>query len=186
MPEPAPRYRALPRFPAVQRDLALLVPAAASAGEVEAHLEAMRIPLLARIRLFDVYEGGQVGEGRRSLAFNLTYQAPDRTLTDREVNDLHAGIVAGHPRAIRGRDQGRMMAEELSERLELLERSVKQAAEAIAALRKERDALSARVAQLEQEHAELVGLRQERKDVLAQVDGILKELDKLDLCAGRR
>jgi cell division protein FtsB len=56
-----------------------------------------------------------------------------------------------------------MMAEELSERLELLERSVKQAAEAIAALRKERDALSARVAQLEQEHAELVGLRQERK-----------------------
>ena len=73
------------------------------------------------------------------------------------------------------------MAEDLSERLELLERSVKQAAEAIAALRKERDALSSRVAQLEQEHVELVGLRQERKDVLAQVDGILKELDKLDL-----
>ncbi len=94
VPEPAPRYRALPRFPAVQRDLALLVPAAVSAGEVEAHLEAMRISLLARIRLFDVYEGGQVGEGRRSLAFNLTYQALDRTLTDREVNDLHAGIVA--------------------------------------------------------------------------------------------
>jgi len=74
-----------------------------------------------------------------------------------------------------------MMAEDLSERLELLERSVKQAAEAIAALRKERDALSSRVAQLEQEHVELVGLRQERKDVIAQVDGILKELDKLDL-----
>ena len=74
-----------------------------------------------------------------------------------------------------------MMAEDLSERLELLERSVKQAAEAIAALRKERDGLSARVAQLEQEHVELVSLRQERKDVLAQVDGILKELDKLDL-----
>jgi phenylalanyl-tRNA synthetase beta chain len=95
VPEPTPRYRALPRFPAVQRDLALVVPAAVTAGEVEAHLEGMRIPLLARIRLFDVYEGGQVGEGRRSLAFNLTYQAPDRTLTDREVNDLHAGIVAG-------------------------------------------------------------------------------------------
>jgi hypothetical protein len=74
-----------------------------------------------------------------------------------------------------------MMAEDLSERLELLERSVKQAAEAIASLRKERDALSARVAQLEQEHVELVSLRQERKDVLTQVDSILKELDKLDL-----
>lgn len=74
-----------------------------------------------------------------------------------------------------------MMAENLSERLEHLERSVKQAAEAIGALRRERDALQARVAALEQDRAELASLRQERKEVLAQVDGILKELDKLDL-----
>ncbi len=74
-----------------------------------------------------------------------------------------------------------MMAENLSERLEQLERSVKQAAEAIGALRKERDALQARVAALEQDRAELVGLRQERKEVLAQVDSILRELDKLEL-----
>ena len=74
-----------------------------------------------------------------------------------------------------------MMAENLSERLEHLERSVKQAAEAIAALRKEREALQARVAVMEQDRVELQSLRQERKDVLTQVDGILKELDKLDL-----
>jgi len=74
-----------------------------------------------------------------------------------------------------------MMAENLSERLEHLERSVRQAAEAITALRKEREALQARVAQMEQDRVELQGLRQERRDVLAQVDGILKELDKLDL-----
>jgi septal ring factor EnvC (AmiA/AmiB activator) len=73
------------------------------------------------------------------------------------------------------------MAENLSERLEHLERSVKQAAEAIVGLRKERDALQARVAAMEQDRVELQGLRQERKDVLTQVDGILKELDKLDL-----
>ena len=73
------------------------------------------------------------------------------------------------------------MAENLSERLEHLERSVKQAAEAIAALRRERDALQARVAAMEQDRAELLNLRQEKKDVLAQVDGILKELDKLNL-----
>ena len=73
------------------------------------------------------------------------------------------------------------MAENLSERLEHLERSVRQAAEAITALRKEREALQARVAQMEQDRVELQGLRQERRDVLAQVDGILKELDKLDL-----
>jgi FtsZ-binding cell division protein ZapB len=74
-----------------------------------------------------------------------------------------------------------MMAENLSERLEHLERSVRQAAEAITALRKEREALQARVAALEQDRIELQGLRQERKDVLSQVDSILKELDKLDL-----
>lgn len=74
-----------------------------------------------------------------------------------------------------------MMAENLSERLEHLERSVKRATEAIAALRKERDALQARVAAMEQDRVELQSLRQERKDVLTQVDGILKELDKLDL-----
>jgi septal ring factor EnvC (AmiA/AmiB activator) len=74
-----------------------------------------------------------------------------------------------------------MMAENLSERLEHLEQSVKQAAEAIGALRKEREALQARIAAMEQDRVELQSLRQERKDVLTQVDGILKELDKLEL-----
>jgi DNA repair exonuclease SbcCD ATPase subunit len=74
-----------------------------------------------------------------------------------------------------------MMAENLSERLEQLEKAVRQAAEVIGRLRKERDALQARVAAMEQDRAELASLRQERKEVLAQVDGILKELDKLDL-----
>jgi phenylalanyl-tRNA synthetase beta chain len=94
VPQAVPHYQALPRFPAVQRDLAIVVPAGVLAGDVEAHLRAMRVPLLTRILLFDVYQGDQVGQGRRSLAFSLTYQAPDRTLTDREVNDLHATIVA--------------------------------------------------------------------------------------------
>ena len=73
------------------------------------------------------------------------------------------------------------MAENLSQRLEQLERSVKQAADAIGALRKEREALQARIAAMEQDRVELQSLRQERKDVLTQVDGILKELDKLEL-----
>ena len=73
------------------------------------------------------------------------------------------------------------MAEDLPARVEQLETSVKRAVEVIAGLRKERDALQARLAAMEAEHAELQSLRQERKEVLAQVDGILKELDKLDL-----
>jgi phenylalanyl-tRNA synthetase beta chain len=98
LPQAVPRYQPLPRFPAVQRDLAIVVRSSVLAGDVEARLRAMQgamqVPLLTRILLFDVYQGDQVGAGRRSLAFSLTYQAPDRTLTDREVNDLHATIVA--------------------------------------------------------------------------------------------
>ena len=74
-----------------------------------------------------------------------------------------------------------MTTENLSERVSELEKSVRRAAEAVALLRKERDALQARLAIMEGEHGELQALKQERKEVLAQVDGILKELDKLDL-----
>ncbi len=80
------------------------------------------------------------------------------------------------------------MGEGLVERLEQLEKSVRRAAETITRLRKERDTwqakvagLEAKIATVEGERAELQSLRQERKEVLAQVDGILKELDRLDL-----
>jgi phenylalanyl-tRNA synthetase beta chain len=93
LPPWAPRYQPLPRYPAVQRDLALIVPDAVTAGEIEAAIGAMRLPLLTRVVLFDVYAGEQIGPGRRSLAWSLTFQAPDRTLRDSEVNALHTGIV---------------------------------------------------------------------------------------------
>jgi phenylalanyl-tRNA synthetase beta chain len=93
LPPWAPRYQTLPRYPAVQRDLALIVPDVVTAGEVEAALRAMRLPLLTRVVLFDVYGGDQIGPGRRSLAWSLTFQAPDRTLRDGEVNELHGRIV---------------------------------------------------------------------------------------------
>ena len=74
-----------------------------------------------------------------------------------------------------------MTTENLSERVSELEKSVKRAAEAIALLRKERDSLQAKLTVMESERAELQALKHERKEVLAQVDSILKELDKLDL-----
>ena len=93
LPPWTPRYQALPRYPAVQRDLALVVPEDVTAGEIESAIRALRLPLLTRLALFDVYTGDQIGPGRRSLAWSLTFQAPDRTLRDSEVNDLHARIV---------------------------------------------------------------------------------------------
>ncbi len=94
LPPATVRYEPLPRFPAVQRDLAVVVSGQVTAGQVEAAIRAMNLPLLSRITLFDVYTGGQVGAGRRSLAWSLTFQAPDRTLTDAEVNRVHERIVA--------------------------------------------------------------------------------------------
>ena len=73
------------------------------------------------------------------------------------------------------------VADDLGERLAELEQSVRRAAEVIAKLRSERDSLQSRLEALEPERAELRTLRQERKELLSQVDGILKELDKLDL-----
>ena len=80
------------------------------------------------------------------------------------------------------------MAEGLTERLEQLEKAGRRAAGTITRLRKERDSLQAKVAGVEAklaavegDRAELTSLRQERKEVLAQVDGILKELDRLDI-----
>lgn len=93
LPEIVPRYQPLPRFPAVQRDLAVVVPLGVTAAAIEDAIRAMEVPWLARITLFDLYQGNQVGAGRRSLAWSLTFQAPDRTLTDTEVNEVHARIV---------------------------------------------------------------------------------------------
>jgi phenylalanyl-tRNA synthetase beta chain len=64
-----------------------------AAAEVSGAIEAIRSPWLRRLALFDVYEGAQVGSGRKSLAYGLLYQADDRTLTDAEVNQAHAELV---------------------------------------------------------------------------------------------
>ncbi len=106
LPPATAKYEPLPRFPAVQRDLAIVVGGEVTAGEVEAAIRALRLPLLTRLTLFDVYTGGQVGAGRRSLAWSLTFQAPDRTLTDAEVNRLHERIVAEIAKRFRAEVRG--------------------------------------------------------------------------------
>ena len=82
------RYRPLPRFPAVDRDIALLVPKAVTAEAVTACIRGAAGEMLEDIVLFDVYEGPQVAAGHRSLAYALTLRAPDRTLTDEEANAI--------------------------------------------------------------------------------------------------
>ena len=65
-----------------------------TAAEVADAIRGAGGALVESVRLFDVYEGPQVGEGSRSLAFSITYRAQDRTLTDQEVNSVHGAVRA--------------------------------------------------------------------------------------------
>jgi phenylalanyl-tRNA synthetase beta chain len=81
-------------MPVAKEDVALLVDADVPAAEVEAALRAGAGDLLESVRLFDVYTGPQVGEGKRSLAFALRFRAPDRTLTEGETGAARDAAVA--------------------------------------------------------------------------------------------
>lgn len=87
-------YRQISRFPSNDIDLAFEVPESVSALDVERKLTATS-ELVWSVRLFDVYRGAPVVEGRRSLAYAVRLQAPDRTLTDAEVTDVRAALIAG-------------------------------------------------------------------------------------------
>jgi phenylalanyl-tRNA synthetase beta chain len=89
---PLVRYQPLPRYPAVQRDLAFLVDArqAVTAAEIEAVIGSEAGPLLRQLTLFDVFT---FDDGRRNLAWRLTLQANDRTLTDDEANALQERVA---------------------------------------------------------------------------------------------
>ncbi|MGE5550204.1 MAG: phenylalanine--tRNA ligase subunit beta [Bacteroidota bacterium] len=84
-----------PRFPAIARDLALVVRAETPLAELEQAIVEHGGDLLASVELFDVYTGSQVQAGGKSMAFTLTFRAADRTLTDAEVNVVMAGIMRG-------------------------------------------------------------------------------------------
>lgn len=77
--------RSLPRFPAVERDLALVVREDVSHESVATAIRSAAGPLLEDLVLFDVYRGAPVPEGHRSLAFSLTFRSPERTLAEDEV-----------------------------------------------------------------------------------------------------
>ena len=87
-------HRELATFPAVLQDIAVLVPEAVTAAELERAVRAGGGDLLEDVRIYDLYRGEQVGEGNKSLALRLRFGAPDRTLTDEEVAHRRAAIEA--------------------------------------------------------------------------------------------
>ncbi len=81
-------YKALPRFPAVQRDLALLCDAQLPVAEIETVIRKAGGKLLEEVKLFDVYQGAQIEAGKKSVAFSLAFRSNEGTLSDEQIAPL--------------------------------------------------------------------------------------------------
>ncbi len=86
-------YEPLPKFPAIRQDLSIIVPDRVPAADLDRAIRAVAPDLISGVRLFDVYTGEQVGRGKRSLTFEITYRAEDRTLRDADVATVHSRVV---------------------------------------------------------------------------------------------
>ena len=89
------RARSIPRFPAIQRDLAVVVADETPADAVMSKMRKLGGKLLQQVEIFDVYKGNPIPDDRKSLAFSLRYQSLERTLTDEEVNQLNTRVLDG-------------------------------------------------------------------------------------------
>lgn len=86
-------YKPLPKYPAVERDIAMLVDEKVTVAELEKAIRENGGNIIESVELFDVYRGVQIAAGRKSVAFALRYRVPDRTLTDEEVTGRQHKIV---------------------------------------------------------------------------------------------
>ncbi len=87
------KHKALPKFPAVTRDIAVLVDDRVLVQEIEDTIKKQGGGILESAKLFDVYKGSQIPEGKKSIAYAITYRHADKTLTDTEVNKVHDKIL---------------------------------------------------------------------------------------------
>ncbi len=87
-------YRPLPKYPAMSRDISMLVKDNVYVRDLEKTIEESGEELVEDISLFDVYKGGQIADGYKSVSFSITFRAKDRTLVDDEVNNAMKNILA--------------------------------------------------------------------------------------------
>jgi phenylalanyl-tRNA synthetase beta chain len=87
------KYKALPKYPAVSRDMALIVEDGILVQEIEDIIKKQGAPLVESVKLFDIYKGKQIPEGKKSIAYAIIYRKESSTLTDAEVNKVHDKIL---------------------------------------------------------------------------------------------
>lgn len=91
--QPTIAYTPVPRYPAITRDVALVVDRTTPSADLERIIAANGGRLVTNIRLFDLYQGEKMAEDKKSVAFSITYQDPERTLTDEEVVKAHDKVL---------------------------------------------------------------------------------------------
>lgn len=91
--KPQTKYKQLPKYPAATRDLAVIVDAAAGAGDMMNAIRAAGGKRVESVSLFDVFSGKQVGEGKKSVAYAITMRSPEGTMTDEEVDAVMKKIL---------------------------------------------------------------------------------------------
>ena len=87
------KYKPLPKFPAVTRDIALLVDDAVLVQEIEDTIRRAGGNLVEKVELFDIYKGAQIPEGKKSIAYAIAYRDPNKTLQDKDINKVHDKIL---------------------------------------------------------------------------------------------
>ena len=88
------QFRSIPKYPCVERDLAIVVDESIVAADVKEIISSFPSELIENISTFDFYKGGNIPEGKKSLAFSIIYRSKEKTLTDKEVEELHASLVS--------------------------------------------------------------------------------------------
>ena len=89
------KYKGVAKFPAVSRDLSMVVPKEIMVGDIEKMIETRGGKLLESLQLFDVYEGNQIDRGFKSVAYSVTFRAPDRTLSEEDITGVMKKILHG-------------------------------------------------------------------------------------------
>ncbi|PKL52517.1 MAG: phenylalanine--tRNA ligase subunit beta [Nitrospira bacterium HGW-Nitrospira-1] len=92
--EDRPVYAQIPKYPSIERDIALVVDDLITSGEILGLLRGYNSPVIESIELFDYYKGKNIPMDKKSLGFRIVYRSKDRTLTDSEVESVHGDLVA--------------------------------------------------------------------------------------------
>ncbi len=87
------KYHELPKFPSVKLDVSIQIPRKSLASDYHSTIFKTDQTLITNVELIDEYTGEKVGKDKRALTFSITYQAPDRTLTDQEVDNVHKQVI---------------------------------------------------------------------------------------------